>query len=61
MPIADEARVKHLDHMQQVLEEGLKAIAAARSSAEADAARDRTRAKLESIGFRAAKVGDDLD
>ena len=61
MPLAHEARVKHLDHMQQVLEEGLKAIAAANSAAEADAARDRTRAKLESIGFRAARVDEDID
>jgi hypothetical protein len=56
-----EPRIKHLDRMQQVLEEGLQAIAAARNPAEAEAARDRARARLESIGFRAARVDDGTD
>ena len=61
MPRTEEARTRHLDQMQRVLEEGLKAIAAAGSTAEANAARDRARSRLESIGFRSARVDDDLD
>lgn len=57
----DNARQAHLDKLQIVLEEGLKDLAAARNSAEITAARHRARAKLQSLGFRAARLPGDED
>jgi hypothetical protein len=57
-PASGSARSRDLAAMQRALEEGLQAIAAARTAAEADAARDRARARLEALGFRAARVDD---
>lgn len=45
-------RDSRLDSMQQALEEGLQAIAAARNATEAEAARDRARARLEALAWR---------
>ncbi len=42
-------RAQHFDRMQQALEDGLQAINAARSEGEADAARRRTRQRLEEL------------
>ncbi|HPF70666.1 MAG TPA: hypothetical protein PLQ13_08365 [Candidatus Krumholzibacteria bacterium] len=47
-----------LQTMQQALEEGLKAIAEARTIGEAEAARDRARARLEALAWRRATVDD---
>ena len=59
MTECDDAREAHLDRLQRVLEEGLTDLAAARTAAEATAARHRARAKLESLGFRAARPADE--
>jgi hypothetical protein len=59
MTTHDTPRDPRLDTLQRALEEGLQSIAAARSPAEAAAARHRARARLESLGFRAARVAAD--
>ncbi len=45
-------RDPRLDRLQRTLEEGLQAIADARTAAEAEAARHRTRARLEALAYR---------
>jgi len=45
-------RDPRLDRLQRTLEEGLRDIAAARTAAEAEAARHRTRARLEALAYR---------
>jgi hypothetical protein len=49
---SSRSRDPRLDTMQQALEEGLQAIAAARTVPEAEAARDRARARLEALAWR---------
>ena len=43
------ARAEHFDRLQQALEEGLRAINAARSPEEAEQARRRARLRLEQL------------
>jgi len=42
-------RTQHFDRLQRALEEGLRAINAARSPEEAETARQRARARLEEL------------
>jgi hypothetical protein len=52
-------RAHHFDRLQQALEEGLRAINAARSPEEAEQARQRARRRLEELNreFDAAFAG----
>ena len=49
---SDRAREVHFTRMQRALEEGLKAIEAAKTSDEADAARLRAQARMEELNRR---------
>ncbi|MBM4130824.1 hypothetical protein FJ250_07315 [bacterium] len=57
----NKARAVHFNRMQQALEEGLKAIEAARSPHEADAARQRAQRRLEDLNRKWAETFGDED
>jgi hypothetical protein len=57
----NKARAVHFTRMQQALEEGLKAIEAARSPREADAARQRAQRRMEDLNRKWAETFGDED
>lgn len=57
----NKARAVHFSRMQQALEEGLKAIEAARSPREADAARQRAQRRMEELNRKWADTFGDED